>query len=182
MAHLALNAVGFTRAIKGASHHRAVPAYDSSEARESGIEKAASMEVGALRELLFDASGQWHEATRDVSEWDATFERTPGGPVLTIGEAVQARWREVEIHHADLGTGYLPEHWSPAFTDYVLAHVVESRTGELDATLETSTHRIDLGAGGRMIRGPRHALAWWLLGRGSGEGLAGDLPRLGPWR
>lgn len=180
--HLALNAVGFARAIDGARHGRPVPVYDSAEIRESDINEAATMEVGALREFLFSASGQWREATQGITDWHCTFERTPGGPELTIGAAVKARWREVEIHHADLGVGYLPQNWSPAFTHFVFDNVVESRRTQVDVTLETIADRIDLGQGGTVVRGARHDLAWWLLGRGSGEGLVGDLPTLGPWR
>lgn len=183
VAHLALNALGFARAIEGARHQQSVPAYDSDEVRTSDIEESATtMDVDSLREFLFHASGKWNDATRDVSDWDETFERTPGGPTLTIGAAVKARWREVEIHHVDLDTGYRPAGWSAEFTDFVFANVVESRLTQVDATLETAGRQIVLGSGGPTISGAPRDLAWWLLGRGSGEGLIGDLPTLGSWR
>ena len=65
------------------------------------------------------------------------------------------RWREVEIHHVDMGAGYEPDQWPH---DYV--------TRELHVTLATLPDRLaDDGGSGRALlalagrpgpRGPRH--------------------------
>ena len=48
------------------------------------------------------------------------MERMPGGPPFSADECIDMRWREVEIHHADLGAGYTAADWPPAFTTYLL--------------------------------------------------------------
>lgn len=182
VAHVALNALGFARAIDGARRRKPVPVYDSQESRDADVEVASKMSADGLREFTFDACGRWHEVTADLDEWEARLERVPGGPTLSVEEAVGARWREVEIHHADLDLDHTPADWTPQFTAYVFESIVEFRRPEVDATLETPEGPVILGDGGPVVRGARHDLAWWLLGRGSGEGLEGDLPTLGPWR
>ncbi|KQY64344.1 maleylpyruvate isomerase family mycothiol-dependent enzyme [Nocardioides sp. Root140] len=182
VAHLALNALGFGRAIEGVRHRRPVAVYASPEQRDADIDESARLGVDALREFLFDACGRWRDLTEDITDWNGTFERTPGGPTLSVEQAVGARWREVEIHHADLDAGFGPADWSPAFAAFVFENVVGFRDDQVDLTLETPEGTVLLGAGGTPIRGTRHDLAWWMLGRGSGEGLEGDLPTLGPWR
>ncbi len=56
--------------------------------------------------------------------------------------------------------------------------IVRFRTEQVDLTLETPEGPVPLGAGGPVITGTRHDLAWWMLGRGGGVGLTGDLPTL----
>lgn len=117
-----------------------------------------------------------------------TFERTPGGPLMRLVDVPWMRWREVEIHHADLGLGYGAADWPDVFTDYLLSVAARDRDGEVDAVLRPTDGNDDgpgeriLGAGGPVIAGTRAALVWWLIGRGSGEGLTAErLPDLGPW-
>jgi maleylpyruvate isomerase len=69
------------------------------------------------------------------------------------------RWREVEIHHVDLGTGYDIADWPE---DYVAR--------ELPLTLATVPGRLAEGA-------ERRRLLAWLIGRASSPG---ELD-LGPW-
>ncbi|KRF11620.1 hypothetical protein ASG90_18075 [Nocardioides sp. Soil797] len=184
VSHIAMNARCFARAIEGAVHGPSVPVYASPEARDADIAEAAKLPADELREFLFDACGTWRDTVEDLSEGDlgAEIERTPGGPRLTISDGLLARWREVEIHHADLGMGWTPDDWSTDFVDEVLPGLVEFRSEEVDLSLESPEGTIQVGAGGATIRGSRARLAWWLMGRGAGEGLVGDLPTLGPWR
>jgi maleylpyruvate isomerase len=69
------------------------------------------------------------------------------------------RWREVELHHVDLGLGYLPADWPQPYVDR-----------ELSISLKLLPERLDTD-------GQRQVLAW-LVGRASG---AGD-PELTPWQ
>lgn len=183
-AHVAMNARCFARAIEGAVRGPRVPVYESTEARDADIAEAAGLPAAELRELVFDTCGVWRDTVDELSEDDlsARFERTPGGSEFTIAEGLVARWREVEIHHADLGMAWTPDDWSRAFVDQVLPDLVDFRSKEIDLTLETPEGAFQVGSGGPMIRGNRARLAWWLMGRGTGEGLTGDLPELGPWR
>ena len=62
------------------------------------------------------------------------------------------RWREVEIHHVDMGTGYEPEDWPEAYV-----------RRELAATLATLPERLDQAA-------QRRRLLAWLTGRSPSPG------------
>jgi maleylpyruvate isomerase len=191
VAHLALHALGASRALTGLVHDRPLPLYDSQERRDADIAATAKLPLDELRELSFEACGRFKAACEAIHEtgsesghryWDETIERIPGGPTLTASGMVDARWREVEIHHVDLGLAYEPSDWSPEFTADIFELVVLDR-GETDnLLLRTPTGDVPVGDGtGQVVEGQRAALAYWLLGRHSGHGLPGDLPTLGPW-
>lgn len=141
------------------------------------------------------------DAAAAVADWTAagTFDRVPGGPALLAADIPYMRWREVEIHHADLGLGYGPADWEPEFARYLFDAAAYDRDGEAAMTVSaaggpsyelgdagpgTMAGPAGSGAAGPNIRGTAADLAWWLVGRGAGEGLTvddRDLPRLGPW-
>lgn len=185
VAHVALHALGTSRALMGLAHGHPVAVYDSEERRDSDIEQTSRLQVDKLRELSFDACGRFKAACSAIHEsdatWDALVERTPHGYVFTADGVVDARWREVEIHHVDLGVGYSPRDWSPAFTAYLFDIVVGDRAGSVDVELRTPNGGTVIGDGGPVVEGEAAALAYWLCGRDSGHGLSGDLPTLGPW-
>ncbi len=111
-----------------------------------------------------------------------TFDRVTGGPALPIAEVPFMRWREVEIHHADLDAGYGPADWPEVFIDYLLPLAAYDRSPEIDVTLRPAGRpEIAVGAGGPPIAGRAFDLVWWLIGRGRGARLTGSLPTLGPW-
>lgn len=123
-----------------------------------------------------------------IAAWapSGTFERVPGGPVFAAVDIPLMRWREVEIHHADLGLGYGPGQWSAAFVRYLYEVAAYDREGVrmVLAATDGPTYRLGEPAGhGPTIRGTMADLAFWLVGRGAGEGLSpdGPLPELGPW-
>lgn len=127
------------------------------------------------------------DATDTVPAWsiDGTFERTPGGPVMPAAQIPFMRWREVEIHHADLGLGYGPGEWPDGFADYLLGVAAFDRSTEIAVTLRPAGRApLVLGGGGPTVSGSAANLAWWLVGRGRGEQISctdGTLPELGPW-
>lgn len=185
VAHLALHALGASRALTGLAHGHPVPIYDSEERRDADIEATARLPVDELRELSFDACGRFRSACEAIHDsdatWDALVERTPRGFVLLASEVVDARWREVQIHHVDLDVGYSPADWPAEFTTYVFDMVVRDR-GHENLTLDLPGGELRLGDGtGPVIAGDAAGLAYWLLGRSTGHGLTGDLPTLGPW-
>ena len=180
VAHLAQHALGTTRALTGLSSGERLPVYDSREKRNADIDATAALPSHELRELSFAACDRWKEAIGTVTDWDALMERTPGGEPFSAAECVDMRWREVEIHHADLDAGYTRADWPPAFTTYLLDYVAHDRSEDL--TLRTPDREITVGGGGPVVEGSETDITWWLLGRGRGEGLSGDVPTLGGWR
>jgi maleylpyruvate isomerase len=191
-AHLALNAEGLAGAIDGLAHELDVPVYESGERRDADIEELAQAEPAEIRDRLFAAGQSLREALENLDEdqWSRSVARVPGGPMWAIADVPTTRRREVEIHHADLGAGYLHTDWPDDFAVDLLdvATVDQAGSGDSPAFTVRATdvgRSWSVGAEHPVVEGPAAALGWWLVGRGDGEGLAcddGALPRLGPWR
>jgi maleylpyruvate isomerase len=169
IAHLALNAEGLAGVLHGLRTGHPRPMYRSDPARDQDIERLAHQRIDTIRERFLASTTTWQDQIEHLtpSLRGRTVERTPGGPTFLAEHAVPMRWREVEIHHADLDTAFTHHDWSAPFVDHLLPLVTKDREGEVDLS---------------EISGSPADLAWWLVGRGAGEGLTGSLPKLGPWR
>jgi maleylpyruvate isomerase len=188
VAHLTLNAEGLAAVAVGARQGEPVALYPSDADRDADIETLAAQGPSEQRERLLAATTVWFEATTALPPGveAAEVERTPGGARFTVGELPLMRWREVEIHHSDLGLDYGPTDWPAAFVGYLLPVLAWDRGAQHDLLLRTPDGDLPVGRGagpegGAVVEGPPADLAWWLLGRGDGAGLTGDLPALGPW-
>lgn len=185
VAHVALNAHGMARALRGARLGEPVPVYDSQDVRDADIEERSAGSAGELAAFNQMAALRLAGELRLMKAL-ATVERTPGGPEIAAPDLVEMRWREVEIHHADLLVGYRPSDWPAPFATYLLEQVARDRSPEVDITLHARDldRTFLLGRGGHGVAGGAGDLAWWLVGRGEGEGLTSTrpLPTLGPWR
>lgn len=184
VAHVALNAHGLARALRGLRTGEPTPVYDSQEQRDADIEAYAGGSAADLAGLTQMACLRIAGELRLIKAV-GTVERTPGGRVMTVVDVVEARWREVEIHHADLNVGYTAADWPVDFAAYLLERVAEQRGDQVDATLHAQDigKTVRVGKGGHGIAGTAAALGWWLTGRGDGEDLVAirGLPTLGPW-
>jgi maleylpyruvate isomerase len=189
VAHLTLNAEALSAALEGVHEGRTVPMYASDEARDRDIDELAAAGPSELRDRFYASGtvlGEWVEELAD-NLVDVTIERTPGGRSFTAGKVGTMRTREVEIHHADLGLDYTAADWPPAFAVLVLS----SRAADHPPGPGPVAHAVDLdrsftfGDGsGPTVTGTGSALAWWVTGRGAGEGLTSDdgqVPRMEPW-
>ncbi|MFC6285115.1 maleylpyruvate isomerase family mycothiol-dependent enzyme [Nocardioides sp. GCM10027113] len=187
VAHLALNAEGLAGALDGIARERPVPMYPSQEERDQAIDELGEAHPDELRDRLMGGCTAFSEAVSEVPDdrWDATFERTPGGKEITAREAVSMRLREVEIHHVDLSAGFTRHDWSPEFTrlllDGMVARGLPRGPVVVDPTDLEGTW--EYGEGGPTVQGTAADLAWWLTGRGDGEGLTsdGELPGIEAW-
>jgi maleylpyruvate isomerase len=113
LTHLARNGDSVVRRLEGAARGETVDQYPggyagrASEiavgAGRSAAELVADVEASAARledcctTLPADA---WDRPTRDVS-----------GAERPANTLMLSRWREIEVHHADLGLGYTPADW-----------------------------------------------------------------------
>jgi maleylpyruvate isomerase len=188
VAHLTLNAEGLAAAVEGVHEGRAVPMYASQEARDGDIAQLGVARPSALRDRFLASTtviGEWVEELADNLA-DTVIERTPGGRAFPAGEVGPMRVREVEIHHADLGLDYTAADWTPSFVELVLDSRAPRHDGEGFVAHATDLDRTwTFGAGhGPTVSGTGSALAWWVTGRGSGDGLTSDdgrVPRMEPW-
>ncbi len=195
VAHLSRNADAFERVLTQAASGQQATMYDAQDSRDRDIE--ATVRDLDLERLLDDARASARRLEQAWRGCDAdpgtSYARLPDAaetfPLHTVGFR---RRVEVEVHHADLGLGYLPSAWP---TDFSL-RVVGQRQDELSGlpgggpSMVLSSTDVDglwkLGRGqGPEISGTVGDLAWWLVGRGGGQGLecsGGSLPDLGRWR
>ena len=193
VAHLSRNADAFTRVLGQVAAGEPASMYASNEARDADI--ADTVERLDLAGLVEDALASTARLTEALwaceADPDAPYTRVPGAdrsfPLHTVGPRRRA---EVEIHHSDLGTGYEPSTWPSDFS----SHMVKQRQDELARAGGPSMVLSSTDVGGLWkfgegqgpeILGTVGDLAWWLVGRGDGQGLtcsAGELPVLGRWR
>jgi maleylpyruvate isomerase len=155
LAHVARNADSVVRRLEGAAQDRIVDQYPGgSEGRAAEIEAGARLSAA---ELVADvrASGLAVEQAATAlpeAAW-GRLTRSVDGELITAAEVMTSRFREVEVHHVDLGLGYHPSDWPAEFV-----------TQELAAELPKLPGRAD----------PAQLLVW-LTGRGAA-------PALTPWR
>jgi maleylpyruvate isomerase len=189
VAHLALNAEALSGAIEGVHEGRSVPMYASDEVRDGDIDELAAAGPSAIRDRFYASStvlGEWVEELADNLA-DEVVERTPGGRSFPAGDVATMRTREVLIHHADLGLDHTAADWPPAFAALVLS----TRAAAHPPGTSFVASAVDLGqryvfgdGSGPTVSGSGSALAWWVTGRGAGEGLTSDdgrVPRMEPW-
>ena len=168
LTHLARNADSLVRMLEGASRGGVAHQYPG-----GNKQRAADIEAGAGRpapELVADVI----ESARRLEEtWAATPEevrRTGQGRVVSglwaLAELPFRRWREVEIHHVDLGLGYGIEDWPDAYVEAELARALSSLDARLPAGASVDVASLD-----------RRRLLAWLVGRAADP----DLPPLSPW-
>lgn len=189
VAHLALNAEALAGVLHGAHVGQPQPMYASQEARDSDIEELAAGDTAALRERLLAGTGALARALDAMGEadWDGSFERTPGVRVIRVAAVPLMRLREVEIHHADLGAGYSHADWSADFGSVLLDSVAKfdhPRPLTVRPTDLDGEWRYGPEGEGPVVSGPAGALAWWLTGRGAGEGLTSstnEIPEMEAW-
>ena len=186
VAHLALNGEGLAGILRGLAGGEDVPMYASPERRDGDIGDLATRSPGAVRDRLYAGCTLFQEAWQHMPDdaWDGSFRRTPGSERWPASQLPRMRHGEVEIHHADLVAGYSAAHWPEDFLDDTFNRIVGDREDGTPVLLRTPDGDVPLGEGGPVVTGSRADLTWWLLGRGTGQGLTGDpgLPTLGPWR
>jgi maleylpyruvate isomerase len=187
VAHLTLNAEGLSGALEGVHEGRPVPMYATQEARDDDIADLATTAPSSLRDRFLGSTTVIGESVEELADnlASATIERTPGGRTFTAGDVGTMRVREVEIHHADLGLDYTAADWSDDFVVLLLDSRAPGHDGEGFVAHATDLDRTwTFGTGGPTVSGVGSALAWWVTGRGSGDGLTSDdgrVPRMEPW-
>lgn len=192
VAHLVLNAEGLAGALEGVRAGEPVPVYVSPEARDHDIEELSADEVHPVRDRLLASTSRFADAVAAMDEehWRERIERVPGGITFAAAAVPAMRWREVEIHHADLLVGYSHREWPVAFAEAALG-AMTGRLRDLSPGFRLvltdvgGTREVgSVGTDVPVVRGTVADAAWWLSGRGDGTGMTsegGELPQIGAW-
>lgn len=189
VAHLALNSEGLVGALSGVVSGEPASMYASQEARDSDIAGLAVAEPDELRARLLGGVIDFDNAVTAVpaDRWGTLIDRTPGSDRTFVAAAATGmRLREVEIHHADLQAGYSHREWPTAFSALVLDAMGKRGAAREPFTADPSDldGTWQFGQGGPSVTGSAADLAWWLTGRGTGDGLTSDngtLPGIEEW-
>ncbi len=172
LTHIARNADSIVRVLDAAERGEAVERYPGGIAKRSadidaGFARPAAEQVADVAATNERLEAAWARHTT----WDG-LSREADGREVTVASLVFARWREVEVHRADLGLGYGPADWPGEYVREDLG-VMEMRwnarrpmglTGLPDAALKL----------------PPHTRLAWLLGRVEIDGLAAHRHLLTP--
>ncbi|MEP7201354.1 MAG: maleylpyruvate isomerase N-terminal domain-containing protein [Ilumatobacteraceae bacterium] len=163
--HIARNADGHVRMLDAARRGQVSPMYPG-----GSQQRTRDIEAGAGRPAAELAADVTATVAQIEALWaEMTDEAWTGRGITAAGESVVAelpfiRWREVAVHHADLGLGYS---WSDWDTEYVRLEL-----GRL-TMLWASRKPMGLTAlPPAAMAVTSHHRAAWLLGRAAIDGLA----------
>jgi maleylpyruvate isomerase len=154
LSHLARNADSVVRRLEGAASALVVDQYTGGAAgRQHDIEEGATRPADELVADVVHTNAAVEAALGSfpADAWNR-LTRSVGGEEIPASAVVFSRWREVEVHHVDLGLGYLPRDWPADLVELWLPRAREQFLGTADE---------------------RELLAW-LVGRGAA-------PQLAPW-
>ena len=183
--HLARNADGLADVAAGAAVGERRRRYASPEARDAGIgagrgrpARAVVDDLGAAIERL---ESTW--AALPPEAWSAAGLSATDEPEPLV-DAPRNRWREVEVHHADLGLAFTADDWDDVFVDVELERWMsglgERLPSEAGALVVASDTGRSWAAGATTVtmrvEAPSRRLLAWLIGRETK-----DLPEIRPW-
>ncbi len=189
LTHLARNADSHVRMLQAAARGEVADQYAG-----GNEQRAADIASGAGRQAAELAADVTASAFRLEMAWDATPAaawRSGEGRAVRgmwrLADLPFRRWREVELHHLDLGLGYDMADWPDAYVDVELALGLADLPGRLEPGVGLDILASDTGgrwpvgvqdAPAVPVVARRRQLVAWLTGRSDG---GGDLPALGPW-
>ncbi len=164
LTHLARNADGLRAILEGAAAGRQAPMYPGgADQRNADIEAGAGRTASALVDDVRRASWALEQcwATLPEPAWSGSGLALAGA--RPAGDVPWMRWREVEVHRADLGLGYGWSDWPAGYVRRELGPLTAlwaARRPMGMTALPPAAQRAD----------DRHRLAW-LLGRAEIDGV-----------
>ena len=168
LTHLARNGDAMSRLVDGAAHGEEPAMYVGGPAgRAAAIEDGAGRTAFALLEDLGASIARLEVALETMPDGAWGNRAHISGTTVPAADLPRRRWIEVEVHRVDLGLGYEPSAWPTAFSqrqvDVLLPSLPDLLPDVVDPP-DTAAH-------------PSWAIAAWLLGRGTPDGL----PEIDPW-
>jgi maleylpyruvate isomerase len=164
LTHLARSADSIGRVLVAAERGEVIARYEGGQARrdaeiEAGAARPATELVADVRYTIWSLEQTWSTHTR----WDGRS-REGSGHEIPVSELPFMRWREVEVHRADLGLGYEPSDWPAEYVRRDL-RLMEMRWNARRPMGMTGLPQVALDA-------PSYQRLAWLLGRTSIGDLA----------
>jgi maleylpyruvate isomerase len=154
LTHLARNADSVVRRLTAAADGRTVEQYAGGDAgRSAGIEAGAGRPAAELVAdvLAADAAVDRLVGGLPGEVWERPVLRSGAGGTVPAERLLYSRWREVEVHHVDLGLEYTPADWPAALVARMLPGLIAGLADRADPA----------------------ALAAWALDRGPAPTLTG---------
>jgi maleylpyruvate isomerase len=136
LAHLARGADAMRNLLVSMRTGQDRPAYASAEARQADIEHGASLQASELVADLADSAMALRMVARQLPDarWQVPVRILDSAP-FPAAQLLTRRLVEVELHHCDLGAGYTPADWPPAFAAMELAEPMQyQRADRLNST------------------------------------------------
>ncbi len=127
LTHLARNADSFVRMLGAAEVGESVSQYPSVAQRNTDIEAGAHRSAAACVNDVRRSAERLEQAFADATPtaWRGAGVSLDGQPA-PCAKLPLRRWKEVEIHHVDLGNGYEAHDWPEDFVSVALADAVEN--------------------------------------------------------
>ena len=164
LTHIARNGDSVTRVLEATERGEAVERYAGGEAGRDADVAAGSGRPAAEQVADLRASVERLEAALIAhTRWDGESIETSGRR-MPVPALVTLRWREVEVHRADLGLGYGPDDWPIEYVRTELAFMEMQWRARRPMGLT--------GLPPEALAVPDRRRLAWLLGRADIEGLA----------
>ncbi len=154
LGHLTSNADSVVRRLRGVIEGRVLDQYvGGAGGRAAEIEQLARLPYAEMLAGLQRSSAEVDGILGEVPDdgWDR-LSRSVSGSLVPAHQVVFSRWREVEVHHGDLGLGHTPADWPEALVTRWMPGALAGLADRADPT----------------------ALVAWVAGRG-------PAPELAPW-
>jgi maleylpyruvate isomerase len=136
LTHIARNADSVVRRLDGARRNEIVDQYPGGyDGRRAEIAAGADRPAAALVDDVTVASRAVDAAFAEFPDdgWDR-LARAVGGDETPVSQLAFGRWREVEVHHVDLGLGYELTDWPPELVQRWLPRLLHSLPTRTDPT------------------------------------------------
>ena len=128
LAHLARGADAMRHLLVGVRTGQDRSAYASAQAWQADIEYRTDLGPRELADDLASSAMALRTVARQLpaERWQFPV-LVPGSAPFPAADLLVRRLVEVELHHCDLGAGYTPADWPPAFTAMELAEPMRSQ-------------------------------------------------------
>ena len=139
LAHVARGADAMRHLLVGVRSGQDRSAYASAEAWQADIEYWAGLRPKELADDLAGSAMALRTVARQLPDerWRHPV-LIPGSAAFPAAELLARRLVEVDLHHCDLGAGYAPADWPPAFAAMELVEPMRSQRADRLSSTRTA--------------------------------------------